>query len=229
MGRHQQGRTPIRHRILDRVYVSRSQCLWERRSRQRAIGSEHGTAHSTNQNFIGKKRCKIAVLSNVEYENIFPAWTAILAKFLPISTRMIILLRHSDNLREADGAIHWNVLMPNFNGFEKLFAGWTSEDWKRCLTHGTDKIVFEYSLDNRSESNTSVQGHSGGVPTNPKLLSNVQMPCGWTDYIYHVESASDHTSVSDVGPVAAGFGVRQGQRTRFFTAVDPVNIPLLAP
>ena len=114
--------------------------------------------------------------------------------------------------------------------FGKIPADLDADDHSlttRCLTHGKDKIVFEYSLDNRSESNTSVQGHSGGVPTNPKLLSNVQMPDGWTDYIYHVESASDHTSVSDVGPVASGFGVRQ--RTRFFTAVDPVNIPLLAP
>ena len=75
-------------------------------------------------------------------------WLAQLSCFHHLVTRnggshgFVVDLR--TGLREADGAINWNVLMPNFNGFEKQIARWTSEVWKRCLTNGTKKIQSKY-------------------------------------------------------------------------------------
>ena len=69
----------------------------------------------------------------------------------------------------------------------------------------------------------STQGRFGGVPIHPKLHSNVQIPYGWTDDIYHVGSALDNVSFFEEVPVAGGIGVRHGRQTCFCTDVDTVS------
>ena len=132
-----------------------------------------------------------------------------------ISTRMAKLLRHSHHLRESDGAVPWNILIHNSKGFET--AKW-------ALKNGTDKVRFEYCVCVRS-----VQGQSGGQHIDPILQSNVPIPHGWTDYIYHVGSTFDYRSISEGGLVVGGVGVREGCHTCFFTAVDPMEASMLTP
>ena len=55
----------------------------------------------------------------------------------------------------------------------------------------------------------SDQGHSGGQRINLRLLSNVMILHGWSDYIYHVGSAFDLHSICERGLIARGIGVRE--------------------
>ena len=102
--------------------------------------------------------------------------------------RMMLLLRHLYRLREFDGAIPWESLMQHSKGFGKEAAGWIFEDWKTHLENGSDKIRFEHWIDrhHQIQNMRSVHGHSGGLRIDPKLQSNVLIPYGWTDYLYHV-------------------------------------------
>ena len=82
-------------------------------------------------------------------------------------------------------------LKTHFEGFRDKIPTETFEDWKDCLTYGTDKIRFENCLDqtNRKTYLRSMQGHSGGVRTDSKLQHNVQIPDGWIDDICNLESS----------------------------------------
>ena len=50
-----------------------------------------------------------------------------------------------------------------------------------------------------------------------------------TDFIYHVGSTLEYRSISEGCLVVGGIGVRQERQTCFFTAVYPINIPLVTP
>ena len=74
------------------------------------------------------------------------------------------LVRHFPKLRDRDGAVPWEKLMKHFNGFREQIASWTG------------RITYL----------RSIQVLSGGVHIDPKLQNSVQIPYGWTDYIYRV-------------------------------------------
>ena len=44
-------------------------------------------------------------------------------------------------LREPGGAIHWQIILGYFKGFDKTI-GWSFEDWKR----NTDRAIFGLSI-----------------------------------------------------------------------------------
>ena len=98
---------------------------------------------------------------------------------------------------------------------EEQIAEWTLEDRKSCRMNVTDKIRFENFFDkrNRMQYTRSVQHHSGGFPVDAKLQSNVQIPHGWTDCIYHVGPALDYRTIPERCLIARGAGVRQGRQT----------------
>ena len=80
--------------------------------------------------------------------------------------------------------------------------------------NGTDKIRFEYCLENMR----SVQGHSGGQQFDPELQNIVLVSYGWSDSISHVGSSFDFRSICEGGLIADGTGIREeGRQTRFFT------------
>ena len=120
----------------------------------------------------------------------------VLSSCFPISKKMSQLLRHFQRHREEDGAVPWRQLMKHFQGFRDRVSTWTFEDWQDCVKYGTDKIRFEYCLDQHGRITywRSIQDHSGGVRVDPTLRTNVNIPHGWTDYIYHVGSALDYRS-----------------------------------
>ena len=58
----------------------------------------------------------------------------------------------------------------------------------------------------------------------PKLHSNVRIPCGWTDYMDHVGSTVDCRSLSEGSLIASGIWVREGRQTCFFATMDPMKV-----
>ena len=104
----------------------------------------------------------------------------VLSNCFLISRRMTFLQRLAVDLREQDGGIHWETLMQHVQGFREQTASWTLDDWKDCPMNGTDKIWFEYCLDQHGQNRymRSIQSHSGGVDIDPKLQDKVQIPYG---------------------------------------------------
>ena len=67
----------------------------------------------------------------------------------------------------------------------------------------------------------SLQNQSGRVPIDPNLKNHVQIPYGWTEYIYHVGSTLDHRSISEGGLIAG----RVELRNVFLCACGPHEHP----
>ena len=131
----------------------------------------------------------------------------LLASRFPISIGMTHLLRPRRDLRDQDGAVPWEFFTSKFEGFRSKVAAWTIKDWKIGLLNGTDDIRSEYCLDQHG----------------PKLQNNVQIRYGWTDFIYHVGSAWDSSSISEGGLIAGRIATQSGKQTCIFTAVNPVK------
>ena len=74
----------------------------------------------------------------------------------------------------------WQMIMVYVEGFKRTETtmGWSFEDWKRCLEHGSDKIRFEYFVDNLGNPQylRAIQRHSGGENLDGQLQSHIRIP-----------------------------------------------------
>ena len=138
---------------------------------------------------------------------------------------MTHLLRHHPELREEDGAVDWSRLLHHFNRsrFPEDVSQWGWQDWIDRLKRGSDKTRFEHCLNSLGKIQylRAFRGHSSEVRVDPTQQSNVKVPNGWTNYIYHVGTSWDYRYIADAGLLAGGTGNSQGRHTCFFTAVDP--------
>ena len=71
----------------------------------------------------------------------------------------------------------------------------------------------------------AIQGDSRGNRVDPSLQDNVEIPYNRIEYIHHVDSSQDCHSVFQSGLLAEENDTKEGIRTVFFTAVDPMNEP----
>ena len=136
------------------------------------------------------------------------------------------VLTTSLSLNCVNLTVQWNGrnLTTCLEGSRGQISSRDTQQWITCLLKGTNKIRFEYCLNQRDQiiNLRAPQGHSGGVGVDPTLQHKVQILDGWTDYIRHVESTWGYRSVVDAGLLAGGKGDNQGRHTCFFTAVNPL-------
>ena len=57
----------------------------------------------------------------------------------------------------------------------------------------------------------------------PALLDNVEVPLGWTEYLYHVGCSRTMHSTLEAGLIVSGQDAKEGRQTVFFTALDPTS------
>ena len=111
-------------------------------------------------------------------------------------------------VREPDEAIHWLITMDHFKGFDQII-GYSFEDWKRCLEHGSDNIRLECCIDNLGT---------------PQYLRAFQR-----DTPVEQASSYDCRSVVEGCLIAGGISSQKGKQACFFTLTHPMNIPMLTP
>ena len=145
-----------------------------------------------------------------------------------ISKCVTNLVRHHDqDEREADGAMHWDVILPVLKGrFKKqLVKEFTDEDWHHCLHLGSFKTRFENLENEHGELMyiRAIQGHSEGMIISPRLMNYLLIPDKLKRFINHVGRARDQYSIAEVGLVARGKEGKEGRQTIFFTPLDPIN------
>ena len=140
----------------------------------------------------------------------------------PMISAVVNILRHCPNLWEDDGAISWKVVIGFWSEAFPETKTWTSNDFLSSLEQGTNKIRFEYCLDNNGDIQymRALQGHSWLRANWPKTAKRCFFLCGWTDYMYQVGSGSGYRSICDNGLIAKGSEFkREGRQTCFFTTV----------
>ena len=99
--------------------------------------------------------------------SIFPVCDTVLSHSIPISKRMLVLLRHVRTIGERDGAVRWDTLMHHVQGHRAQIGSWTCDDWQEILMNGTDEHRCGDCLDQhgRIRYMRSIQGHSEGRST----------------------------------------------------------------
>ena len=68
----------------------------------------------------------------------------------------------------------------------------------------------------------AIQGHSGST-INLALQYNVQLPEGFTEYIYHVGNGKELRSIVNHGLIPGGVSLETGRHAVFFTVVNPMD------
>ena len=137
------------------------------------------------------------------------------------------ILRHKDQVREADGAVAWEKLCLEYSRAESTvdISDWTRDEWIEHLARGSNKQRFQHCLD--STGNLlylrAIQSHSGRQKVDPTLQDNVMLPNNFVKYIYHVGCSHDLHSIIQSGLIAGGKDARKGRQTVFFTVVDPMH------
>ena len=69
----------------------------------------------------------------------------------------------------------------------------------------------------------AIQGHSGGTLVDPALQDNVQLPEGFTEYIYNVGNVSGIESIIKSGLIPGGRSLKRDRQSVFFAAVNPMD------
>ena len=69
----------------------------------------------------------------------------------------------------------------------------------------------------------AIQGHSGENTICLALQNNVLLPKAFTEYIYHVENASELNSIVRNALIPGGKSLKRGGQAVFFTAVNPME------
>ena len=57
----------------------------------------------------------------------------------------------------------------------------------------------------------------------PALQDSIEIPLGWTEYLFHVGCSRTMHSIFQAGLIAGGKDAKEGQQTVFFTALDPTG------
>ena len=128
-----------------------------------------------------------------------------------------VVRHHDQDVREADGAMHWDVKLPVSKGrFQnQLEKAFTDEDSLHCLYLGSIKTRFAICKDENGELRhiRALQCHSGGMIISPRLMNYVTTPYKWKRVIYHVGRARDQYSISEAGLVAGGKERKEEKQT----------------
>ena len=119
-------------------------------------------------------------------------------KCFDMSKAITRLLRHDQTVhRNIDGAIQYNDIIEECK--KKKLDGasqWSLEERISTLAKGGGaKKRFQHCLNPNSSDQflylRAIQGHSGESAIDPALQDNVLLPKGFTEYIFHVGSASE--------------------------------------
>ena len=135
--------------------------------------------------------------------------------------------RHRGLYRDMDGAVEWNRWFQTFCRCHSDAPRWTNQMWIDHLHRGSNKKRFQCCLNSDifTLSTRAIQGHSGGNNVELLLLVDVQTPCTWNKYIYHVGSSLDLLSTIQSGWIAGGKDTKEGRQAVFFPAVSSMTEP----
>ena len=139
---------------------------------------------------------------------------------------MTIIFRHSDDLREADGAIEWRTVFSRISSRKPQIqivddAGMTEslgerkQQEKIPLLRGFRRCNILYS--------PAIHGHTGSNRVDLSLQDNVEIPYAWIEYINHVGSSLSCNSIVQSGLIAGGQTWKEGRQIVFSTVVDPLS------
>ena len=154
-----------------------------------------------------------------------------------------IVRHHDQDEREADGAIHWNIILPVLRGrFQnQLEKDFTDEDWLHCPYLGSFKTRFEICKDENEENYIYIYIY---IYIHVYLYLNSCNPgtFRWNDHCTKTDKlrndslqmetihlprgssrARDQYSIAETGLVAGGQERKEGRQTIFFTPFDPFN------
>ena len=150
-------------------------------------------------------------------------------KCFEVSKAVARLLRHDPTVpREPDGAIHFNDIIEECRKKFNNASQWPLENWISTLAKvGGAKKRFQCCW-NPNYSNhflfiAAIRGHSGESAIDLALQGNVLVPKGFTEFIHHVENASELNSIIGHGLIPGGKSLKRGRQVVFFTAVNPMN------
>ena len=117
-----------------------------------------------------------------------------------------IVRHHDQDGRKADGAMHWDVVLPVLKG---RFRKSTGEGIHR---RGLASLLYLRSFKTRSEicknenaelrKIRAIHRHSGGMIISPRLMNYVMVLLRWKRFICHVGRARDQYSFAEAGLVA---------------------------
>ena len=140
------------------------------------------------------------------------------------------LLRHDQTVhREIDGAIQYNDIIEECR---KKFDGasqWSLEDWISTLARGGGgaKKMFQYCLNSNSSNHSCTFDQFKDIQEIMLLIlsckTNVLLPKGFTEYIYHVGNAKELSSIIRSGLIPGGKSLERGRQAVFFTVVNPME------
>ena len=142
-----------------------------------------------------------------------------------VSKKEVHLLRHSQQVREEDGAVHFWRIKENLQGQFPHSPHWSDDRWKACLAAGRgDKRRFQYCTDASGLVGyfRALKGHSGRNLIDPSLQDNVIIQSGFFQHIYHVGCAFNLHSIINNGLIPGGQNSSKRQRV-FFLPKDPRN------
>ena len=98
-------------------------------------------------------------------------------------TRMV---RHYDQYeRQSDASMHWDTIR---SVLLKAFAKQGARDFSLRFFHeGSSNTRIEFCEDspNSLAYFRAIQGHSGGIPIDPKLMGYIRIPQNWKRFIFH--------------------------------------------
>ena len=126
------------------------------------------------------------------------------------------LLRHDQSVpRGSDGAILYSDSIEECRKQKFDDASqWPLEDWISTLAKGGGaKKRFQYCVNPNSSDQflylRAIQGHSGDNAVDPELQTNVLLPKGFTEYMYHVGNASELSSKIRNGLIPVGKSLKK--------------------
>ena len=121
------------------------------------------------------------------------------------------MVRHYDQEeREADGASHWNDLLPKLVNAFRHQGKQQDEVW----------ILPEFRAPLYLPA---IQGHIGGHMVMQELMGPVEIPYNWKEFVFHRGCSSNGNSIHETGLVAGGTESKEGRQTIFFTHLNPVG------
>ena len=125
-----------------------------------------------------------------------------------ISKMVTNLVRHLDLTdRESDGAVHWKSMCPKRR---RAFQSDSAQTF-------SDSRWLDVLLYLRANSGA----HTGGELIASELMEHVARPLRWKEFLYHVGSSFNVTSILQARLIAGGKDRKERRQTVFFTPLDP--------
>ena len=145
---------------------------------------------------------------------------------IAVSKMVTIMVRlHDQDERQSDAALHWGTIRPVLLiAFAKHGArDFSDEQWLRLIHEGSSKTRFEYCEDSKNSLACfrAIQGHSGGISSDPELMEYIRIPYNWKGYIFHRGCSFSIQSILENGLIPGEKESDKGRQTVFFTPLNP--------